>query len=94
MTIGACNLCSCDSKATQHQHNIFGMSQVTCGSVVGCLSTWSIQPQVRSSSSAKHSFVGIVHEIISTDILSLPLIQIGQFSVTGERRCIKHCISV
>ena len=32
-----------------------------------------------------HSFVEIGHEILSTDILSLPLIQVGQLSVTGER---------
>ena len=29
----------------------------------------------------------IGHEIISTVILSLPLIQVGQLSVTGERMC-------
>ena len=35
----------------------------------------------------KHSFVEIDHEIISTVILSLPLIQEGQLSVSGERIC-------
>ena len=35
----------------------------------------------------KHSFVEIDHEIISTVILSLPLIQEGQLSVSGERMC-------
>ena len=30
------------------------------------------------------------HEIISTAILSLPLIQEGQLSVTGERLCAKY----
>ena len=34
-----------------------------------------------------HSFVEIDHEIFSTVILSLPLIQEGQFSVSGERMC-------
>ena len=29
----------------------------------------------------------IGHEIISTAILSLPLIQVGQVSVTGKRMC-------
>ena len=33
----------------------------------------------------QHSFVEIDHEIFSTAILSLPLIQEGQLSVSGER---------
>ena len=35
----------------------------------------------------QQSFVEIDHEIFSTVILSLPLIQVGQFSVSGERMC-------
>ena len=35
----------------------------------------------------QHSFVVIDHEIFSTVILSLPLIQEGQLSVSGERMC-------
>ena len=35
----------------------------------------------------QHSFVEIDHEIFSTVILSLPLIQEGQLSVSGERIC-------
>ena len=38
----------------------------------------------------QHSFVQIGHEIISKAILSLPLIQEGQLSVTGERMCTKY----
>ena len=34
-----------------------------------------------------HSFVEINHEMFSTVILSLPLIQVGQLSVSGERMC-------
>ena len=34
-----------------------------------------------------HSFVEIDHEIFSTVILSLPLIQEGQLSVSGGRMC-------
>ena len=34
-----------------------------------------------------HSFVEIDHEIFSTVILSLPLIQEGQLSVSDERMC-------
>ena len=35
----------------------------------------------------QQSFVEIDHEIFSTIILSLPLIQEGQLSVSGERMC-------
>ena len=35
----------------------------------------------------QHSFVEIDHEIFSTVILSLPLIQEGQLSFSGERMC-------
>ena len=35
----------------------------------------------------QQSFVEIDHEIVSRVILSLPLIQEGQFSVFGERMC-------
>ena len=35
----------------------------------------------------KHSLVELDHEIFSTVILSLPLIQEGQLSVSGERIC-------
>ena len=35
----------------------------------------------------QHFFVEIDHEIFSTVILSIPLIQEGQLSVSGERMC-------
>ena len=35
----------------------------------------------------QHTFMEIDHEIFSTVILSLPLIQEGQLSVSGERMC-------
>ena len=35
----------------------------------------------------QHSFAEIDHEIFSTVILSLPLIQEGQLSVSGKRMC-------
>ena len=38
-------------------------------------------------SGRQHSFVEIDHEIFSTVILSLPLIQEGQLSVSGEIMC-------
>ena len=37
--------------------------------------------------SRQYSFVEIDHEIFSTIILSLPLIQEGQLSVSGKRLC-------
>ena len=36
----------------------------------------------------QHSFMEIDHEVFSTVILSLPLIQEGQLSVSGEIMCI------
>ena len=38
----------------------------------------------------QYSFVETGHEIISTAILSLPLIQEVQLSVTGERMCTEY----
>ena len=58
-------------------------------SSVGCPSDW--RPGGRGFDprrSRQHSFVEIDFEIFSTVILSLPLIQEGQLSVSGERICI------
>ena len=55
---------------------------------VGCASDW--RPGGRGFNprlGRQHSFVESDHEIFSTVILSLPLIQEGQLSVTGERMC-------
>ena len=43
--------------------------------------------RVRSPPGRQHSFVVIDHEIFSMVILSLPLIQEGQLSVSGDRMC-------
>ena len=40
---------------------------------------------VRPPPGRQHSFVEIDHEILSVVILSLPLIQEGQLSVSGKR---------
>ena len=48
------------------------------------------RPGVRGFGSRRgrqHSFVEIDQEIFSTVILSLPLIQEGQLSVSGKRMC-------
>ena len=55
---------------------------------VGCASDWrpggcGFDPR----RGQQHSFVEIEHEIFSTVILSLPLIQEGQLSVSGKRMC-------
>ena len=44
----------------------------------------------------QHSFVEIDHGIFSTVILSLPLIQEGQLSVSGERMCtiLVNCLEI
>ena len=58
------------------------------GGSVGCASDW--RPEGRGFNphrGRQHSFVEIDHEIFSTVILSLPLIQEGQLSVSGERMC-------
>ena len=43
--------------------------------------------RVRPPPVRQHSFVETDHEILSTVILSLPLIQEGQLPVSGERMC-------
>ena len=58
------------------------------GGAVGCASDW--RPGGRGFDPRRgrqHSFVEIDHEIFYTVILSLPLIQEGQLSVSGERMC-------
>ena len=58
------------------------------GGSVGCAVHW--RPGGRGFKPRRgrqHSFVEIDHEIFSTVILSLPLIQEGQLSVSGERMC-------
>ena len=58
------------------------------GGSVGCTvrletrRSWVQPPRGR-----QHSFAEIDHEIFSTVLLSLPLIQEGQLSVSGERLC-------
>ena len=58
------------------------------GGSVGCASDW--RPEGHGFDPRRdrqHSFVEIDHEIFSTVILSLPLIQEGQLPVSGERIC-------
>ena len=58
------------------------------GGSVGCASNW--RPEGRGFDphrGRQHSLVEIDHEIFSTVILSLLLIQEGQLSVSGEKMC-------
>ena len=58
------------------------------GGSVGCASDW--RPGGRGFDpcrSRQHSVVEIDHEIFSTVILSILLIQDGQWSPSGERMC-------
>ena len=55
------------------------------GSSVGCASAYDADGRGFDSRVRQHSFVENGHEIISTAILSLPLIQVGQLSDIGER---------
>ena len=79
--------------AVTHVDNLALSKQAGPGSWVGCASAWysdgrGFDPPVR-----QHSFVDIGHEIISTAILSLPLIRVGQLSVTGEWMCTKYWLT-
>ena len=62
-------------------------------SSVGCASACLGLSRIRSSRSATSLSWRFCHEIISTAILSLPLIPIGQLSVTGERMCTKYWLT-
>ena len=44
--------------------------------------------------SGKYSFLVIGHEIISTAILSQPLIQLVHLSVYGKRMCTKYLVNL
>ena len=55
------------------------------GGSVGCASDWRPDHGFDPRRGRQHSFVDIDHEIFCTVILSLPLIQKGQLSVSGER---------
>ena len=58
------------------------------GGSVGCaVRLETRRSRVQPPRGRQHSFVEIDHEIFSTVILSLPLIQEGQLSVSGERMC-------
>ena len=81
----------CKNKTTYMKYKVMRKKHLTnagLGGAVGCASDW--RPGGRGFDPRRgrqHSFVEIDHEIFSTVILSLPLIQEGQLSVSGERMC-------
>ena len=81
-------LAGCGSALTPSPPNTHTRDLAGLGGAVGCASDW--RPGGRGFDPRRgrqHSFVEIDHEIFSTVILSLPLIQEGQLLVSGERMC-------
>ena len=66
---------------------LFSMRKGLGGSVGCAVRLETRRSRVQPRRGRQHSFVEIDHEIFSTVILSLPLIQEGQLSVSGERMC-------
>ena len=67
---------------------LFTVPESGLGGSVGCASDW--RPGGCGFDTCRgwqYSFVEIDHEMFSTVILSLPLIQEGQLSVSGKRMC-------
>ena len=68
--------------------------QARPSSSVRCVSAWySDGRRFYRPVQHNHSFVEIGHEIISMAIVSQPLIQVGQLSVTGKRMCTKYWLT-
>ena len=77
-----------DSKTSHCNSACLRFFYAGLGGAVGCASDWrpgGVGYDPRRG--RQHSFVEIDHEILSTVILSLPQIQEGQLSVSGERMC-------
>ena len=72
-------------------NNIFDVAGP--GSSVGCTSAWHADSPGFDPRVMQHSFMETGHEIISTAILYLPLIQVGQLSVTGQRMCTQYWLT-
>ena len=78
----------CKLQAKDQWTCIFRSPAAGLGGSVGCaVRLETRRSQFNPRRGRQHSFVEIDHEIFSTVILSLPLIQEGQLSVSGERMC-------
>ena len=73
-------LVSCTKLSSEKGFTLKGRASVA---QLDAPSDWRFNPR----RGRQQSFVEIDHEIFSTVILSLPLIQEGQLSVSGERMC-------
>ena len=67
--------------------HLFFLFQNYLANIQCVLYTGASNTQKNSVLHLQQSFVEIDHEIFSTVILSFPLIQQGQLSVSGERMC-------
>ena len=80
--------CLANVISTDYARSRTGQYTSSLGGSVGCaVRLETRRSRVQPRRGRQHSFVEIDHEIFSTVILSLPLIQEGQFSVSGERMC-------
>ena len=71
------------------------VNEMTLDELVKLATLWTTGPRrsrVQPRRGRQHSFVETDHEIFSTVILSLPLIQEGQLSVSGEK-CAQYWIT-
>ena len=76
------------TKCERSFENTCSNNRANLSGSVGCADDW--RPGGRGFNPRggwQYSFVETDHEIFSTVILSLPLIQEGQLSVSGERMC-------
>ena len=72
-----------------HTHSLY-----VPGPVAKSVASPIVDPGVASSIPAQpHILVEIEHEIFSTVILLLPLIQEGLFSVTSDSMCTVYCLT-
>ena len=70
------------------QYTFYSNAIAGLGGSLDALSDWRPGGHgFNPSRGRQHSFVEIDHEIFSMVILSLPLIQEGQLSVSGKRMC-------
>ena len=86
--IGRPKDCPPCKKRADNVQSISCLLKAVLGDSVGCASDW--RPGGREFDPRRgrqHSFVEFDHEIFFTVTLSLPLIQKGQLSVSGERMC-------
>ena len=74
-------------------HNTGKVHALLPGPLAQLVMCLTADPGIMSSIlTQSHTFMAIDHEIISTVILRLRLIQEGLLSITSESMCMKYCI--